>query len=178
MKHDSDRAKKIFLLPCTCGADIEIVTGQAGGAVECPACGRRNEVPKLRDMAALPVKARQAAACQRTWGTAESVALAGAVVAILSWAGAAYASWLPTAAFAPAAIRSEIDRTDDQRLYQALQDFAEASVNRMPMREEVMLRRRTQFASGVSRTLVGIGGMGLLTAAAAWLGGRKEKRPS
>jgi len=173
-----DRAKKVFLLPCACSASIEIVAGQAGGAVECPACGRRNEVPKLRDMAALPLKAEPAARRQRTWNAAQSVALAGALVALLSWAGAAYMGWLPSGVYSAAAIRAEVNRADDLQLFQALQDFAEASVNRMPMREEVMLRRRAQFSKGVSRALVGLGGLGALTAAAAWLGGGKGSRPS
>lgn len=173
-----DRAKKIFLLPCECSASIEVVAGQAGGAVECPACGRRTAVPKLRDMAALPVKADQSATRKRTWGTAQSVALGGAVVALLSWAGAAYTVWLPTSAFPAAAIRSDIERSDDQRLYQALRDFAEASVHRVPMREEVMLHRRTQFATGVARALAGFGGLAALAAAAAWLGSATGRRPS
>jgi len=173
-----DRAKKIFLLPCECSASIEVVAGQAGGAVDCPACGRQTVVPKLRDMAALAVKADQSAVRQRTWSVAESVALGGAIVALLSWAGAAYTVWLPKAAFPAEAIRSDVDRSDDQRLYQALQDFAEASVNRMPMREEVMLYRKTQFAAGVARALAGFGGLAALAAAAAWLGGKKGRRPS
>jgi hypothetical protein len=173
-----DRAKKIFLLPCACSASIEVVAGQAGGAVDCPACGRKNAVPKLRDMAALAVKADASTVRQRTWTVAESVALGGAIVALLSWAGAAYAVWLPKAAFPVEAIRSDIERSDDQRLYQALQDFAEASVNRMPMRDEVMLHRKTQFATGVSRALAGLGGLAALAAAAAWLGGTTGRRPS
>lgn len=172
-----DRAKKTFLLPCHCSATIEVVTGQAGGEVVCAACGRRVAVPKLRELSTLPVKT-QAAPAGGGWSTPQAIALAGVVIAALSWAGAAFIGAVPRAAFAPAEIRAQVDRAADLQLYQALLDFAEASPNRMPMREEVMLRRKAEFAAGVSRALYAVGGLGALAALAAWLGGRSGSRPS
>ena len=67
---------------------------------------------------------------------------------------------------------------DDLRLYQALLDFTEASPNRMPMREEVMLRRKAEFATGIARALYAVGGLGALAALAAWIGGLSGPRPT
>ena len=54
-------AKKIYLLPCEgCACDIEVVSGQAGGQVECPSCGRRNDVPTFRELNQLPIKSQAA----------------------------------------------------------------------------------------------------------------------
>lgn len=170
-----DRAKKTFLLPCDCSATIEVVAGQAGGEVACPACGRRATVPKLRELSALPVKT-QAAAAGRAWSTPQAVALAGTVIAALSWAGGAFIGAVPRAAYSPADIRAQVDRADDLQLYQALLDFSEASPNRMPMREEVMLRRKAEFATGIARALYAVGGLGALAAVAAWIGGLSGRR--
>ena len=85
---------------------------------------------------------------------------------------------MPSAAYSPADIRAEVDRVDDLRLYQALLDFSEASPNRMPMREDVMLRRKAEFATGIARALYAVGGLGALAALAAWIGGLSGQRPT
>jgi hypothetical protein len=41
-----------YLLPCTCGSEVPVEGGQAGGSVRC-ACGREIDVPPLRAMTAL-----------------------------------------------------------------------------------------------------------------------------
>lgn len=172
-----DRAKKTFLLPCDCSAMIEVVAGQAGGQVACDACGRSARVPKLRELSALAVKAPSAPAA-RPWSTTQAMTLAGALIAAVSWGAAAFIGAVPTAAYSPTDIRSQVDAADDLRIYQALLDFAEASPNRMPMRDEVMLRRKAEFSTGIARALYAIGGLGALAAAAAWLGGLSGSRPS
>lgn len=172
-----DRAKKTFLLPCACSAMIEVVAGQAGGEAVCAACGRSAQVPKLRELSALAVKSPSAPPV-RPWSTAQAVTLAGSLLAALSWGAAAFIGAVPTAAYSPTDIRFQVDAADDLRLYQALLDFAAASPNRMPMRDEVMLRRKAEFAGGISRALYAVGGLGAIAAAAAWLGGLSGSRPS
>lgn len=172
-----DRAKKTFLLPCACSAMIEVVAGQAGGEVACGSCGRCAQVPKLRELSALAVKPSSAPPA-RPWSTSQAVTLAGAVVAALSWGAAAFIGAVPTAAYPQAEIIAQVNAVDDLQLYKALLDFAGASPNRMSMREEVMLRRKAEFATGIARALYAVGGLGALAAAAAWLGGLSGSRPS
>jgi hypothetical protein len=169
--------KKTFLLPCAgCAHEIEVVTGQAGGQVECSACGRRNDVPKFRDLAQLPVKA-DVPAGQTHWGLPQAVALAGVACAALSWGTAAWVGAVPKAALDANQIRANIEAGDDAALYQSLQDYARGPVVRLPLNGEVALQRHTQFAQRMSWTFSVIGGLGALTAAAAGLaalGARKR----
>jgi hypothetical protein len=160
-------AQKIFLLSCECGSQIEIVTGQAGGTTGCPACGRRVDVPKLRDFSGLRQKAFDDRPARTQWGVAHAVTLAGLALAVLAWASAAVVGAVPKAAFAAERIRADVHAEDDVVLYQALDDMINASVARMPMREEFELQRRAQFASGISRALMAVGGVGAALAAVA-----------
>ncbi len=162
--------KKTFLLPCAgCACEIDVVAGQAGGQVECPSCGRRNDVPKFRDLDQLRIKSQPSLAQPRRWGMPQAVALAGAACAALAWGGAAFVGSTPKAAFDVALIRQNIDAGDDAALYRSLQDYARATVERRPMRGEVELQRRAQFAQGVSRALLAVGGLGAVVAAVAGL---------
>ena len=69
-------ATKIFLLPCAgCACEINVVSGQAGGKVECPSCGRLNEVPKFRDLDQLRIKPQVAVGQSRRWGLTQAVTI-------------------------------------------------------------------------------------------------------
>ena len=170
--------KKIFLLPCeACRLEIDVVAGQAGGEVTCPACGRRNRVPKFRDLGQLRVKAESSVAASR-WGMPQAVALAGMACAAIFWATAAWVGAVPKAAIDPDMVRANIEAGDDKALYQSLQDYSRASVERLPINGEVALQRQTRFAQGMSQTLYAIGGLGAVAAAAAGLAAvaRAKKR--
>ena len=161
--------KKTFLLPCVgCASEIEVVAGQAGGQVECHSCGRRNDVPKFRDLGQLRIKSH-VASNQTSWGLAQAVALAGVACATLAWGTAAWVGSVPRAALDSNQIRANIEAGDDAALYQSLQDYARSSVDRPPMVGEVLLQRQSLFAQGMSRTLYAIGGLGALAAIAAGL---------
>ena len=161
-------AMKTFLLPCAaCACEINVVSGQAGGQVECPSCGRRNEVPKFRDLDQLRIKPQAAVGQPRRWGLAQAVSLAGVACALLSWGIAAMVGAIPKAALDPAMLRANIEAGDDATLYRALQDYAQSPVDRGPLREEVELQRRSRFAQGISRAMYVVGGLGALAAAVA-----------
>jgi hypothetical protein len=161
--------KKTFLLPCgACGHEIEVVAGQAGGQVECPSCGRRNDVPKFRDLAQLRLKADVVAVPTR-WGLPQAVALAGVAWAALSWGTAAWVGLAPKPVIDVNRIHAVIDAGNDTALYQSLQELASATVDRPPFLDEVALQRQSLFARGMSRTLYAIGGLGALAAAVAGL---------
>ena len=161
-------AQKIFLLPCPgCACEIDVVSGQAGGQVECPSCGRHNEVPKFRDLNQLQLKSQSAAGRSTRWGLSHAVALAGLVCAALAWGTAAVVGSTPKAAFDVSMIRANIEAGDDAALYRSLNDYARSTVDRPPMRGEVDVQRRARFAQGITRALYAIGGLGALAAAVA-----------
>ena len=161
-------AKKTFLLPCAgCASDIDVVVGQAGGQVECPTCGSRNDVPKFRDLSQLRTKIETAHGRSRQWGMPQAVALAGVACAALAWTTAAVVGATPTAVFDADTIRANVDAGDDAALYRSLQDYAQSTVDRGPFRGEVQLQRRARFAQGIARTLYAVGGMGAVAAAVA-----------
>jgi len=161
-------ATKIFLLPCAgCACEIDVVSGQAGGQVGCPSCSRLNDVPKFRDLDQLRIKPQVAVGQSRRWGLTQAVSLAGVACALLAWGAAAMVGATPKAALDAAMIRANIEAGDDAALYRSLQELAQASVNRGPVRGEVDLQRRTRFAQGVSRALYVVGGLGALAAAVA-----------
>jgi hypothetical protein len=161
-------ATKTFLLPCArCACEINVVSGQAGGQVDCPSCGQLNDVPKFRDLDQLRMKPQAAVRQSRRWGLTQAVALAGVACALLAWGTAAMVGSTPKSAFDPAMIRANIEGGDDAALYRSLQELAQSSVNRGPLRGEVDLQRRARFTQGVSRALYVIGGLGALAAAVA-----------
>ena len=161
-------AQKIFLLPCAgCACEIDVVAGQAGGQVECPSCGRHNEVPKFRDLNQLQLKSQSAAGRSTRWGLSHAVALAGLVCAVLAWGTAAVVGSTPKAAFDVSMIRANIEAGDDAALYRSLNDYAQSTVDRPPMRGEVDVQRRARFARGITMALYAIGGLGALAAAVA-----------
>lgn len=75
-----------YLLPCACGADIPVSAAQAGGQIGCPACGRLEAVPKLRDLGQLPRAAAEAVVGRRAtaagWTILHTLLLAGSLLAI------------------------------------------------------------------------------------------------
>jgi len=161
-------AKKIYLLPCEgCAGNIDVVSGQAGGQVECPSCGRRNEVPKFRELNQLPTKSQAAGGQPLRWGLPQALALVGVACAALAWGTAAVVGSTPKAAFDVAVIRDNIEAGDDAALYRSLQEYAQATVDRRPLRNEVELQRRTRFAQGIAMTLYAVGGLGAIVAAVA-----------
>jgi DNA-directed RNA polymerase subunit RPC12/RpoP len=168
---------KTFLLPCTgCPSEIEVVSGQAGGHVECPSCGKRNDVPKFRDLDQLRTKTVAAGGQVSRWGFPQAVILAGVACAITCWTVAAFVGATPKSAIDAGLTRANIEAGDDAALYRSLQDYAESTVDRMPMRVEVDLQRRTLFAQGMSRAMYAIGSLGAVAAAAAGIALLRTRR--
>jgi len=173
-----DNAKKTFLLPCVgCATEIEIVAGQAGGRAECPSCSRQNDVPTFRELSRLQIKPPAFVRAQRSWGLPQAVALAGVACAAIAWGAAVVVGSPPKSAFDHEFIRAGIYGESDAVLYKALQDFSRAEVARTSAPQETMLRRQTLFATGMSRALYAIGGLGALAAAVSGLTILATSRP-
>jgi len=169
--------RKTFLLPCTgCPSEIEVVSGQAGGRVECPSCGTRNDVPTFRDLDQLRTKTVAPGGQVTRWGFPQAVILAGLACAVTCWTVAAFVGATPTSAIDVAMTRANIEAGDDAALYRSLQDYAQSTVDRGPMRVEVDLQRRTLFAQGMSRAMYAIGGLGAVAAAAAGIALLRTRR--
>jgi hypothetical protein len=80
-----------YLLPCTCGQQIEVEAKQAGLQVSCR-CGKSLEVPTLRGMKQLtPVSPSQAEASApaSTWGPRQGITFLGVVVLLCGLLGVA-----------------------------------------------------------------------------------------
>lgn len=169
--------RKTFLLPCTgCRSEIEVVSGQAGGHVECPSCGKRNDVPTFRDLDQLPTKTVASGGQVTRWGVPQAVILAGVACAITCWTVAAFIGATPKSAIDAAMTRANIEAGDDAALYRSLQEYAQSTVDRGPMRVEVDLQRRTLFAQGMSRAMYAIGSLGAVAAAAAGIALLRTRR--
>ena len=163
-----DGAVKVFLLPCaSCGTDIEVVAGQAGGTAGCPSCGAHRDVPKLRDLGTLRVKPVPTAGHGAGWGLPQAVALAGIACAIVSFGAVALVGSPPASAVSVEETRARIQAGDDRALYESLEQLSQATVHRRPLPEEVGLQRQARFMEGVARALYALGGLGALAAAGA-----------
>lgn len=171
-------AKRIFLLPCAgCHQVIEVVAGQAGGQVVC-GCGRRTDVPKLRELGGLPLKADVPVGLERRWGLPQALMLAGLFCCLLAAAAGWWIGAIPESVVDPAITRANIDRGTDRQLYESLVRLSEASVDRPPLPEEMHLQRRERFATGMSRTLYALAGLGALVAVVAALLRPSPPKPS
>lgn len=77
--------KPRYLLPCSCGREIPVETGQAGELVRC-ACGATVEVPTLLRMRALKPAAPEAAAAPppaTRWGMRQRLLLLGTLIVLV-----------------------------------------------------------------------------------------------
>lgn len=79
-----------YLLPCSCGQNVEVEAKQAGLQVACK-CGKKQEVPTLRGLKQLSLVAgsqQEAAAQASTWGPRQGITFLGVVVLLCGLAGA------------------------------------------------------------------------------------------
>jgi hypothetical protein len=99
----------------------------------------------------------------------QAVALAGLACAVLAWGTAAGLGSPPKSAFDHDAIRASIQRNDDASLYKALEYYANADVARTTSPQEAWVQSRSQFLTGITRTLYALGGLGAMAAAISGL---------
>ena len=162
--------KKTFVLPCSgCAHEIEIVSGQAGGRVECPSCRQLNNVPTFRELNRLQCKTPAVSHQKRGWGLPQAVALAGVACAVIAWGTALGLGSPPKSAFNHDAIRASIYNNDDAKLYETLDYFTSADVARTSLPKEDWVKRRASFLTGITGTLYALGGLGAVAAAISGL---------
>jgi len=75
-----------YLLSCSCGEQVPVEVGQAGGKVTCR-CGTQLDVPALRQLRHLPQVKVAEAPSGRGWGARQGIIAASAIVvaAALAW---------------------------------------------------------------------------------------------
>ena len=170
---------KTFRLPCECSHVIMVTTGQAGGVVNCPACGREVTVPKLRDFGQLEVVEAAAGKPRTGWRLAHACMLAGGVTAVLAWVAAAVLSVSPQATITAETIRANVAAASDKQIFEAWKALSQSGVARPPLPEEKRLQQRSHFWEGVSRGLLAIGAVGAVVGLAGvgmWSAGRGQQR--
>ncbi len=167
-----------FLLPCGCGADIPVTSSQAGGQATCPACGREEQVPRLRDLGKLrvataPREKGEAGAGQR-WTGMHALVLAGSLLAAA--AGLLSVSFTPPEVnlYDDDTIKSSVMRAPTDEVYTAWATrLSHASVDRPPTEMEAKsmarsdyyhtLRDRLRAAAALGALLASVGVVGLLS---------------
>lgn len=170
---------KTFLLPCSCSHAIVITTGQAGGRVTCPACGRAVDVPKLRDFATLQATEAGQSGGRGRWRLSHACMLAGGVTAVAAWLAAAVLGRPPASTFNADTIRANVAAASDRQIYEAWKQLSQSGVARLPLPDEKRLQQTASFRQGISRGLVVIGGAGAVVAAlGAALRSAHRPRPS
>jgi len=131
-----------YLLSCECGATVAVGPGQAGGQTVCPRCGGSLAVPRLGELARLPV-AEVAAPAGRLWTAGHACLLGGVVTALMSLGAAMFLRAAPPPAFDPATIRSVVTAAPTADIYRAWRGFARSGVARPATPDE---ERTTQVA--------------------------------
>jgi hypothetical protein len=156
---------KSFLLPCACSHAISITSGQAGGTVACPACGREVAVPKLRDFSRLKAVQRGQSPSRVGWRLAHACMLAGGITTVLAWSGASVLAVPPRATITSETIRANVAAASDKQIFQAWRELSQSGVDRPPLPDEKRLQQRSSFWQGVSRALLVIGALGAVLGA-------------
>ena len=164
---------KSYRIPCRCSAVVLVGPGQAGGVVECPACGTSLDVPRLRDLEPYAVAVTSAA--ERSPRRGSGWFILGAAVAILS-AGTAVAVSRYAASVAAelpdeATIRAGVGRADSKTIYEVSKMMRQAGVDRGPLPGEIHAQQTAASTDRITSFLwITAAGGGLLAAAGLMLG--------
>ena len=164
-----------FLLPCGCGVDIPVTSSQAGGLATCPACGREEPVPRLRDLgklrAAAAPRGKGDVGASRSWTGMHTLVLAGSLLAATG--GLLSLSFTPPEVemFDDATIRSSAMRAPTDEVYSAwVTRLVHASVDRPPTEMEAKSKARSDYYHTLRNGLRAAAAVGALAALAGGLG--------
>lgn len=169
---------KAFLLPCACSQSIVITSGQAGGTVSCPGCGRDVAVPKLRDFDRLEPAAGGQSRQRESWRLSHACMLAGGLTAVLAWGVAIVFAMPMRSPFTADTIRAGVAAASDSQIYAAWKSLSRSGIARPPLPDEKRIQQTVSFRTGLARGLFVIGGLGAavgLLGVALRAGGRKAE---
>lgn len=164
---------KSYRIPCQCSAQVLVGPGQAGGVVDCAACGSPVDVPRLRDLEPYALVEGPSVEYRprrgRGWlilGAAVAILSAGTAIAVNRY-GASVAARLPDEAM----IREGVGQVDSKTIYDVSKMMRRARVDRGPLPEEVHAQQTAASTDRIARFLWTVAaGAGLLAAAGLVLG--------
>lgn len=169
---------KRYLLPCGCSERIVVSAGQAGDAVECPACGARLTVPRLGGLAALELAA-EAPSPRRQWTVGQGWGFAGLLIAaIAAPAALGLRAWpVATPLVGDAEIRAAVAATDIAMVHRAYREMARSGVRRPPLPDEARNQRLSRSAELFSGLLWAVAAGGAVLAAVGFglAGGPRQR---
>jgi hypothetical protein len=165
---------KTFLLPCSCTTEIAVTSGQAGGRVACPSCGRSLVVPKLRELSGLQELPTANEGSLAGWSPLQALALGSAALALLSLAASVLVTPRQSGVSAQA-IRAATLAASDQAVYQFWKvGLAKSGVRRQPSEMERKLQQREKFFGGITRVFRGVAAVAGIASAAAFVASRRS----
>lgn len=109
--------KKKYLLPCSCGQELEVETAQAGLSLKC-ACGVELNVPSLAAIRKLKESSAPAAPVSRygAWGPRQALVFLGTMVAALALTAAA----IVFATTPPLELEFSVDKAMNEQQFEEL----------------------------------------------------------
>lgn len=158
-----------FLLPCDCGADISVTSSQAGGLAICPACGREEPVPRLRDLGKLRVatapRGKGEANAGRRFTGLHGLVVAGGLLAATAGLLSVSFSIPEVDLFDDATIKSSVMKAPTDEVYTAWATrLAHASVDRPPTDQEAKMKARADYYITLRNGLRAAAALGALAA--------------
>jgi DNA-directed RNA polymerase subunit RPC12/RpoP len=168
---------KRYRIPCRCGVEVVVVSGQAGGQIACERCGGRIAVPRLRDLEASALA--EVAGPLRQWRPAQGWLFAGVVVAVLATLAAVLVSGLPRSRERlpdETMIRGAIESADAATVYLAWRAMRGSGIDRGVLPEESRLQQAAVAAGRIAAvcwTIAAAGGLAAVLAAASCLIGAR-----
>ena len=165
-----------YLLSCDCGATAEVGPGQAGGQAACPRCGARLSVPRLGELARLPVATARPPAA-RPWTAAHACLLGGGCIAAVALAAAAYLRSSPAAVFEPDTIRRAVAATREADAYKAWQALRRSGVARPSSPAEERAAQVARAGHGVGAVLLAVSAAAAAVAAGGAVALARSRRP-
>lgn len=170
-------APRTYAVVCRCGATAQVAAGQAGGTLDCPACGGRIEVPRLRDLAPTAVSG-ETGPRPTEWRPRQAWMLVGCVVAALgSIAALAVGRLGDRGQRVPdeAALRAQLAAADAIVIHRGWYAAKRAGVDRGGFPNEVAWQRSSRAASGLALALWGVAAAGGLVAVVAAVAGGSRR---
>ena len=134
---------KTYRIPCGCSAAVVVGPGQAGGKVDCPACGAVIDVPRLRDLEPWVVAAESVPTSAPRRGRV--LLIVGCGIALLAGATALavtrYAQSVADRLPDEPTIRGGVAQADPETIYQVWKMMRYAGVDRGPLPDEIHVLR-------------------------------------
>lgn len=164
---------KTYRIPCTCSAAAVVGAGQAGGVVDCPGCGAKLPIPRLRDLEAFAVAGATPPATRARRGRPLVLLglaiLAGSIATAI--AAQRYAATVAERLPDEPTIRAGVGQADTKTIYEVWKMMRRAEVDRGPLPDEFHALRTAASTERIARFLWAAAAVGgVLAAIGAALG--------